>query len=90
MNNLKRLVIEAFGDIYCNTSPAADFYEVLYDNPSDNWFEGYWIREEIFEMIVEKYIKENKMTKYQASQFRQSLYLGPSPRFYPQNSSGKA
>lgn len=82
---LKQIIHEAFQEIYQNTSPAAN-YETLLMIAKGDWFMEYYISEELFETILRKYIDHYQLSKPLSESFRCSMYLGPSPKFYPKNS----
>lgn len=82
---LKQIIHEAFQEIYQYTSPAAN-YETLLKTAKGDWFMEYYISEELFETILRKYIDHYQLSKPLSESFRCSMYLGPSPKFYPKNS----
>lgn len=84
---LKQIIHEAFKEIYQNTSPAADYDTLLKTVNRLDWFKEYYISEELFDTILRKYIDHYQLSKPLSDSFRYSMYLGPSPRFYPKNSS---
>lgn len=85
MIDLKSIVIEAFTDVYLNSTPSGNF-EILRSFPGD-WFLDFYISEELFEIIINRYIENYGLSGYMRDKFVSSMYLGPSPKFFPKNSS---
>ena len=85
MKDLKSIVIEALTDVYLNSTPSGNF-EVLKSLPGD-WFLDFYISEELFEIIINRYIENYGLSGYIRNNFESSMYLGPSPKFFPKNSS---
>ena len=85
MKDLKSIVIEALTDVYLNSTPSGNF-EVLKSLPGD-WFLDFYISEELFEIIINRYIEKYGLSGYVRNIFESSMYFGPSPKFFPKNSS---
>lgn len=85
MIDLKPIIIEAFTDVYLNSTPSGNF-EILISLPGD-WFLDFYISEELFEIIINRYIETYGLSGYIRDNFVSSMYLGPSPKFFPKNSS---
>lgn len=73
-------------DLYANSTPSADFNQLLESAPLNEQgqkvidFEAYEIDHNLLTEIVEGYVKKLKMNKYEQSGFYMNTYLGASPR----------
>lgn len=82
MKNLSEIIDEAFAEVYRNTTPPEDYYLLKKDSTlSSDWFENYFISEDLFEIIVNRYVAKYKLSGSDKSVFINTLYLGPSPKF---------
>lgn len=88
--NLDSIIRECLFEVYRHTSPVLDLQEILdlpRDQQPEDWFEDYQIPEIVFESILGQFIDRYKLRGMDLRYFRVNMYLGPSPRFTPQNSS---
>ena len=78
---------ECYRKLYKASTPSADFDELVNNAPIDENgqkvidFMGYEICEYEFSEIVDEVIKKHKIKTHRITPFKNSIYLGCSPKF---------
>ena len=83
---LKDIVFDIYRELYLNSEPSADFdklvetADILPDGRKDIHYENYEIDGELMDEIVEKHLKENKLSHKDRGAVKFEVYLGASPK----------
>ena len=84
---LEEAILECYQELYKNSEPAADFSKLVAEAKINQFgqkeidFMAYEIDEARHNAIVDSVIKKYKIKNLLASQFRNSIMLGCSPKF---------
>lgn len=90
MKSTKKLISmveDLYREIYKNSTPPADFDELVKIAFYDEWgrkdiqFKNYKIKGSLFDSILENYFKGKKLTKYEKKIITNTLYFGAIPEF---------
>lgn len=79
---LEKLLFECYTEMYDNSTPKADFSQLVekYKGTDYQFFNDHTIDEDVFEEILEKYVKRIKLA-YLQRKFKVSVCLGVAPKF---------
>ena len=83
--SLKDIVFDIYRDLYKNSTPSADFdellesAEIMEDGRKNIHYENYEIDGDLMDEIIEKHMKENKLKKDERTAVKINVYLGASP-----------
>jgi len=84
---IEDLMHAIYGELYANSTPYADFQKLI-DNAELNEFgqkvipyNDYEIDQELYDIIVEKHLKESKLPKWRKQAVSNGILLGCSPKF---------
>ena len=83
---LEKIVLDIYRELYENSEPKADFDHLMKTSPLNEFnqidipFMDYEIDQDIMDNIIEKHIKRNKISGYNAKQIKTTVYLGCSPK----------
>lgn len=83
---LKDIVFDIYRELYANSEPKADFdellesAEILPDGRKFIRYEDYEIDGKLMDDIVEKHLKENKLSRKDRGAVKFEVYLGASPK----------
>ena len=82
---VQKIIWDIYKELYANSEPSCDFDE-LYNSAEKNEkgekiipFENYFIEQELMDEIIEKHLKNKRLTKLTKNSIRVNVYLGVSP-----------
>ena len=84
---LDAAVLDCYVQLYKNSEPSVDFEKLMEDAPFNELgqkvidFNSYEIEEELMNEIVQKTVRVHKLKSWEIMTFRQTIYLGCSPKF---------
>lgn len=83
--NLKEIVLNIYRELYQKATPSADFDQLLEDAKVDDEgrkvidYESYYLDSDVYDEIVKRHIKENKLTGFDKTAVQFEVYLGVGP-----------
>lgn len=86
-DKLKKIILNCYEELYQNSTPKGNFKELLANAELNERgekvipFDDYRLDRDIYESIVDKYIKKYKMNAYTQKVFNFQMYLGCGPKF---------
>ena len=87
INKHDKAILDCYIELYNNSEPKADFNELLKNATINELgekiidFDNYLINENTFDEIIDNIIKKYNYKSYQKQQFKNTIYLGCSPKF---------
>jgi len=81
----QKIIWNIYKELYENSEPKVDFDELLNSAERNNEgqkiipFENYFIEQELMDEIIEKHLKNKRLTKLAKNSIRVNVYLGVSP-----------
>jgi len=84
---LNSMVDDLYREIYKNSTPPADFDELVKNALYDEWgkkdikFRNYKIKGSLFDSILKNYFIGKRLTKYEKTLITNTLYFGAIPEF---------
>lgn len=91
MKRLQQLIEDCYRELYRESEPSANFDELIEKAPLDEMgrkiidYENYYLADEKFKEIAEKYKSKMKMNRYEENSFNLAIYLGATPTSTKQN-----
>ena len=78
---LWEICMDIYRDLYKHADPSADFDELIKsgETQKEGWFYDYYMPEEKIDEIIEKHLKEHRLSKWEKHSIRTTIYLGSSP-----------
>lgn len=82
---LNKMVDDLYREIYKNSSPPADFDELVKNAQYNEWgrkeilFKNYKIKESLFDSLLKDYFVGKRLTKYEKALITNTLLLGVIP-----------
>ena len=82
---IQKIVWDIYRELYANSEPKADFDELVNSAEKNEEgqkiipFENYFIDQEVMDEIIEKHLKNKRLTKLAKNSIRVNVYLGCSP-----------
>ena len=82
---IQKIVWDIYRELYANSEPKADFDELVNSAEKNEEgqkiipFENYFIEQELMDEIIEKHLKNKRLTKLAKNSIRVNVYLGVSP-----------
>ena len=86
-NKAQKIVWDIYRELYANSEPKADFDELVNSAEKNEEgqkiipFENYFIDQEVMDEIIEKHLKNKRLTKLAKNAIKVNVYLGSSPVF---------
>ena len=86
-DNIELALLDCYKELYKNSSPSADFQELMDKAELNNRgqkiinFNDYEIHPDDFVLILENTLKKHKISKTIHQTFKNTIYLGCSPKF---------
>ena len=84
-NKAQKIVWDIYRELYANSEPKADFDELVNSAEKNEEgqkiipFENYFIDQEVMDEIIEKHLKNKRLTKLAKNAIKVNVYLGCSP-----------
>ena len=75
------IIMEIYRRIYKVATPSVDFDDLPYMDKNSKFFDDYTIKQEVMDEIIENAMKEFKIKKRERLSYKNTIYLGCSPRF---------
>ena len=81
----QKIVWDIYRELYANSEPKADFDELVNSAEKNEYgekiipFENYFIEQELMDEIIEKHLKNKRLTKLAKNAIKVNVYLGCSP-----------
>lgn len=78
---LWKICVSIYKELYKLSTPSLDFIDAWESGITvkQNWFLAYYLSEERQGIIIERHIKDNKLSKREAKRVRMEIYLGAAP-----------
>lgn len=82
---IQKIIWDIYKELYANSEPKADFNELVNSAEKNEKgekiipFENYFIEQELMDEIIEKHLKNKRLTKLAKNSIRVNVYLGVSP-----------
>ena len=82
---VQKIIWDIYRELYANSEPKADFDELVNSAEKNEEeqkiipFENYFIEQELMDEIIEKHLKNKRLTKLTKNAIRLNVYLGCSP-----------
>jgi len=82
---LEGIVMDIYRDMFKQATPSADFDLLIKTGEAkrDNFFDKYFLSEEVQISIIEKHCKKYKLTKRERHLIEKEIWLGCSPTANP-------
>ena len=86
-DNIELALLDCYKELYKNSTPSADFQELMDKAELNNRgqkiinFNDYEIHPNDFDLILENTLKKHKISKTIQQTFKNTIYLGCSPKF---------
>jgi len=86
-DNIELALLDCYKELYKNSTPSADFQELMDKAELNNRgqkiinFNDYEIHPDDFDLILENTLKKHKISKTIQQTFKNTIYLGCSPKF---------
>ena len=83
---IQKIIWDIYKELYANSEPKTDFDELVKSAQKNEKgekiipFENYFIEQELMDEIVEKHLKNKRLTKLAKNSIKFNIYLGVSPR----------
>ena len=83
----QKIIWDIYRELYANSEPKADFDELVNSAEKNEKgekiipFENYFIDQEVMDEIIEKHLKNKRLTKLAKNAIKVNVYLGSSPAF---------
>lgn len=84
-NRAEELFIEIMTELYKNSTPSADFNELVENAETNEFgqkvidFDSYYLPQDQFDEIVDSKLKKSRLPKWKKQSIKASIYLGASP-----------
>ena len=80
---LWQICLDIYRELFKLATPSLDFNTVIVSGVTlkSNWFMAYYLDEERQRIVIEKHIKENRLSDYEAKKIRNEICLGCSPSY---------
>ena len=80
---LWQICMDIYRELFKLATPSRDFDDVLNSEEvaKSEWYLAYYLNEERQRIVIEKYIKENRLSDYEAKKIRNEICLGCSPSY---------
>ena len=82
---IQKIIWDIYKELYANSEPKADFDELVNSAEKNEkgekiiLFENYFIEQDLMDEIIEKHLKNKRLTKLAKNSIRVNVYLGVSP-----------
>ena len=82
----QKIVWDIYRELYANSEPKADFDELVNSAEKNEEgqkiipFENYFIDQEVMDEIIEKHLKNKRLTKLAKNSIKFNIYMGVAPR----------
>lgn len=82
---VQKIIWDIYRELYANSEPKADFDELVNSAEKNEEgekiipFENYFIDQKLMDEIIEKHLKNKRLTKLTKNSIRVNVYLGVSP-----------
>lgn len=86
-NRAEELFIEIMTELYKNSTPSADFNELVENAETNEFgqkvidFDSYYLPQDQFDEIVDSKLKKSRLPKWKKQSIKASIYLGASPSY---------
>ena len=83
---IQKIIWDIYEELYANSEPKTDFDELVKSAQKNEKgekiipFENYFMEQELMDEIVEKHLKNKRLTKLAKNSIKFNIYLGVSPR----------
>ena len=83
---IQKIIWDIYKELYANSEPKTDFDELVNSAEKNEKgekiipFENYFIEQELMDEIIEKHLKNKRLTKLAKNSIKFNIYLGVSPR----------
>ena len=83
---IQKIIWDIYKELYANSEPKTDFDELVKSAEKNEEgekiipFENYFIEQELMDEIIEKHLKNKRLTKLAKNSIKFNIYLGVSPR----------
>ena len=84
---IQKIIWDIYKELYANSEPKTDFDELVKSAEKNEKgekiipFENYFIEQELMDKIIEKHLKNKRLTKLAKNAIKVNVYLGVSPAF---------
>ena len=84
---IQKIIWDIYKELYANSEPKTDFDELVKSAEKNEKgektipFENYFIEQELMDEIIEKHLKNKRLTKLAKNAIKVNVYLGVSPAF---------
>ena len=84
---MREVIWDIYEELYANSEPKTDFDELVKSAQKNEKgekiipFENYFIEQELMDEIIEKHLKNKRLTKLAKNAIKVNVYLGVSPAF---------
>ena len=82
----QKIIWDIYRELYTNSEPSCDFDELVNSAEKNEKgekiipFENYFIDQGLMDEIIEKHLKNKRLTKLAKNSIKFNIYLGVSPR----------
>lgn len=84
---IQKIIWDIYEELYANSEPKTDFDELVKSAQKNEKgekiipFENYFIEQELMDEIIEKHLKNKRLTKLAKNAIKVNVYLGVSSAF---------
>ena len=84
---IQKIIWDIYKELYANSEPKTDFDELVKSAQKNEKgekiipFENYFMEQELMDEIIEKHLKNKRLTKLAKNAIKVNVYLGVSPAF---------
>ena len=84
---IQKIIWDIYKELYANSEPKTDFDELVKSAEKNEKgekiipFENYFMEQELMDEIIEKHLKNKRLTKLAKNAIKVNVYLGVSPAF---------
>ena len=84
---IQKIIWDIYKELYANSEPKTDFDELVNSAEKNEKgekiipFGNYFIEQELMDEIIEKHLKNKRLTKLAKNAIKVNVYLGASPAF---------
>ena len=83
---IQKIIWDIYKELYANSEPKADFDELVNSAEKNEkgekiiLFENYFIEQDLMDEIIEKHLKNKRLTKLAKNSIKFNIYMGVAPR----------